>query len=224
MSFSDSSSAAASAIHYNDEDSFKNSTPRKHFGSSFRTPLLSPRKRKRSTNKELPFEILETPWKAVPSPSDTHGEKLAGRFGSMQLADSERDEEASVILDGEDTDTMMVDTEERPSPKRRFEDTRDEKEKREHLSPEQQVAEGASERSRPATTETQGRRRLKSPPPPVIIAEGDNSEENKPDDEDELSSDPDVYGIAYIPTAAQRYARSQKRLQQVCFHFPGLGF
>jgi hypothetical protein len=227
MSFSDcssASSAAPSTVHCNDEDSFNNFTSRKHLGSSFRTPQLSPRKRKRSTKKELPFEIPETPWKAALSPSDTYGEKLVGRFGTMQLADSERDEETSIMLDGEDTDTVMEDTEARPSPKRRHEDTRDRNDQGELLAPEQQVAEELSERSRPVTTQTQGRRRLKSPPPPVITAEEDKAAENKPDDEDELSSDPDVYGIAYIPTAAQRYARSQRRLQQVCFHFPGLEF
>lgn len=50
--------------------------------------------------------------------------------------------------------------------------------------------------------------RLRSPPP----LEVDEDE----DEEEELSSDPDQFGVAHVPTSMQRYARSQKRLQQVC--------
>jgi len=57
------------------------------------------------------------------------------------------------------------------------------------------------------------RRRLKSPPPEKLnrATEGEEAVQ----DNDDLSSDPDVYGIAYIPTPAQRQIRSQKRMQQI---------
>ena len=57
------------------------------------------------------------------------------------------------------------------------------------------------------------RRRLKSPPPEKLNRATEGGEAVQ--DNDDLSSDPDVYGIAYIPTPAQRQIRSQKRMQQV---------
>lgn len=131
----------------------------------------------------------------------------------MQLADSVVEETAFVFDD--DVDMMMMEGLERRSAfKRRCEGDRNDLESGDgigRLAPRKQV------RISPPVDEeeteeppTPTRRRLRSPPPSVEIPE-----ENKPEEDEELSSDPDQYGIAYIPTASQRYARSQRRIQQI---------
>ena len=175
-------------------------SPPTHCGTSFTTARSPPPKRKRTADP--PSEIPETPWRAAATDSSghNHGEKLAGHFRELQLEGVEA--EAAGMMEGVVT-SPAVKRQRKPTFKR--EET---------------------------TVPRQAKRRLRSPPPPQEDDEEDENQgmapkELSPVDEDELSSDPDQYGIAYVPTPSQRYARSQKRQQQVssrCTYPPHVGY
>ncbi|KAF8250185.1 hypothetical protein K440DRAFT_619651 [Wilcoxina mikolae CBS 423.85] len=195
-----------------------------HVGNSFTAMQVHPTpKRKRSIGPEtqtLPTEIPETPWRdneaAVLRQESPHREKLAGHFHSMKLA------EDRITIPGDEME-VEVEQEARPATKRR----RETKKTGKAIEP-LEVGNGngklaafppaeMSNDQAPTQVQEQRSKRLRSPPPPPISPdESENQGKYKstsPEDDDE--SDPDVYGIAYIPTPMQRYARSQKRMQQV---------
>jgi hypothetical protein len=121
------------------------------------------------------------------------------------------DSEAAIMADGYDTDDVVM--EEKPLAKRICEG------KKPLDTNVENAAAAKARRSRPpAVTPLNDkapwvRRRLESPPPEKLnrATEGEEAVQGN----DDLSSDPDVYGIAYIPTPAQRQIRNQKRMQQV---------
>jgi hypothetical protein len=197
---------------------------KKHLGSSFIAMQVHPTpKRKRSIGPEtqtLPLEIPETPWRdnetAALRQESPHREKLAGHFHSMKLA------EDRIIVLG---DEMEAEQEARPAIKRR----RETKKAGKAIEP-LEVGNGngngnlavsppaeMSNDQDPTQFQEQRSKRLKSPPPPPISPDesGNQGQYKSASPEDDDESDPDVYGIAYIPTPMQRYVRSQKRMQQV---------
>lgn len=162
-------------------------------------------------------------------------EILIGRFGNMKLDVPEGNRtgmgegmgESVVVFDGGDEarDMEMDDAgeESEPTIKRRRE--RGEKNPTVNVVPPEdgdgdltvQMPSPPREASdvRGQRMERSNSKRLRSPPPPI--------EPPSPEAEEETLSDVDQHGIVYIPTPAQRFARSQKRLQQVSFVFPWLG-
>lgn len=193
---------------------------------------LSPPKRKRSIDPmPLPDEIPETPWRTNgfddPGKTSPRSKKLVGQMRGMNLGDNTEE----VLFDGyELREIEMAKFTAPPATKRRrgSEKQPEKKAARRSGNDADKVPKSAPKHKLPkpdtneVTTE-KGKipaieyKRLKSPPPEIFEDEDETKEVTlpKPAGEDELSSDPDEFGIAYIKTPAQRDARRQKQLQQV---------
>jgi len=205
--------------------------------ATMQTIATRPSKRKRSAVNEIP----ETPWNpqsgdnrhysysynGKPQVGEREREILVGRFGSMKLCVPEKNgagaglkaTESAVMFDGgneaRDFEMDEAGEETKPTIKRRR-DGSENKPTANVVPPEDGDGDMAVQLPSPPreASDVRGQgpghnssKRLRSPPPPVEPPPSVAEEEV------------DQYGIAYVPTPAQRYARSQKRLQQVGFVF-----
>lgn len=199
--------------------SSSSSSPLSSPPASPRSSPPSPRFNSLAKRKRPQLEIPATPWRA-PTAEDEYSprsQRLVGSFGELQLSPAIHARRESSTASTVRPDHTVKRQRQVPAacvhPGTSFKLPVDEHQQHHHPKDD----EGISLQPSPPYTLTPSRRRLRSPPLHKHHPAGpENDDEGLVLEDEEEDDPPDLYdGIGFQPTPTQRYAREQKRMQQI---------